>query len=378
MLLATVVPVAAVITINTDKAVYEPGENVTASGTAAPNSAVSTRAYNPGGTLVAVAQTQVDEAGNWVKDVLIFPAAPTDRFPYGVYTLKAYAVGETATTTITFTSSTIPPTPTGKIMQLYAVAPSVTNVNIPITIMVYSVVMTDMLNYEMMGGASVTGKVVEPSGMADVTFTEIQAGSYKGSIKPAKEGSYIISLTAKKVGYTDGFAAVAFQALKPTEIDVDLAPITSHLAKQDAKIDSLKSSTMGEFGKLSQAITSMETKVTASVDKVNGAVSSVSSAIVGINSKLDSNAADVKNSINAIKDSVATSESAVKSSVDKAVTTLKGSIDDVKSSLDAKTSDLTEAIKSSSTDLSTYLMAISILVVITLILTALVFIRSRR
>jgi archaellum component FlaC len=355
------------MTITTDKAVYGANASVMASGVAAPNSAVTIQIFNPSNTLVAVAQTTTTSTGSWIDmDVLTFPASATSQFPYGEYVLKAYAAGETAETTITFSASVIPPQVTEG-LNIVVNMPAVTQADVPITIFVHPM---DAVTNQALSGALITGTVLEPTGLPKISFSEVMVGSYKGTITPSMSGSYIIGIDVGASGYEDTRKIVAFQSLEVS--DIDLEPVNSKIAGLESKLSGLESKLSGLESKidtLNSAISSsmgrLETSVTSSLSKLEGSMSKVSEEI----SSLSDEVSDLSDEV---------SKAATSDEVSKGFSDVEQSIAAVETSVNSKSSELAEVMKSSSTDLSVYLMAISILVVITLILSAIALLRIMR
>ncbi|MFQ5711223.1 MAG: PKD domain-containing protein [Candidatus Geothermarchaeales archaeon] len=91
------------LTLQTEKDTYYPDEKLIVFGTTSPFVAGAVQVYDPEGEMAAVGQFTSDADGNFRVEILTFPSEPNERFPLGVYTIKAYAAGETAELTITFT-----------------------------------------------------------------------------------------------------------------------------------------------------------------------------------------------------------------------------------------------------------------------------------
>jgi hypothetical protein len=362
------------MTITTDKAVYGANASVMASGVAAPNSAVTIQIFNPSNTLVAVAQTTTTSTGSWIDmDVLTFPASATSQFPYGEYVLKAYAAGETAETTITFSASVIPPQVTEG-LNIVVNMPAVTQADVPITIFVHPM---DAVTNQALSGALITGTVLEPTGLPKISFSEVMVGSYKGTITPSMSGSYIIGIDVGASGYEDTRKIVAFQSLEVS--DIDLEPVNSKIAGLESKLSGLESKLSGLESKLSgleSKIDTLNSAISSSMGRLETSVTSSLSKLEGSMSKVSEEISSLSDEVSDLSDEV--SKAATSDEVSKGFSDVEQSIAAVEMSVNSKSSELAEVMKSSSTDLSVYLMAISILVVITLILSAIALLRIMR
>ena len=128
-----IVPLAAAaLTVTTDKAEYVPGDTLVVSGTATPNSAVTIRVYNPGGTPQAFAQALTDGDGAYsANNVLVWPATATANMPYGTYRISAVDAGNGDTTeaTVEFAESTAVPSTTTTSVSTTTVLLTVTRTN---------------------------------------------------------------------------------------------------------------------------------------------------------------------------------------------------------------------------------------------------------
>lgn len=102
---------AVELTISADKAEYELGDLIVVSGKTDPNKVVSLQLFNPSGELVAIGQLSADPNGNFRADLTRFPAATSQRFPLGDYTVKATVEGATTEQKIRLKQGAPPPPP---------------------------------------------------------------------------------------------------------------------------------------------------------------------------------------------------------------------------------------------------------------------------
>jgi prefoldin subunit 5 len=155
-----IVPIVAqTLTVTTDKNVYSPGETITVSGNAVPNTDVTVKLLNPNGELVDINFVTSSANGTYSITFKTPAQMPTGKWILGTYTVEAYMAGQTASKTIT-------------IQQLIAV----------------------------------TGKVVDAKG-SPISDAKVTIGTV--STTTGTDGSFIISLAAEgtytititKVGY---------------------------------------------------------------------------------------------------------------------------------------------------------------------------------
>ena len=102
---------AVELTISTSKNEYFYGEILSITGKTDPNKVVSLQLLNPIGDLVAIDQFMADASGNFQRNSLTFPAEGSQKFPQGVYTVKAVVEGATAEKKITLGQLAPPPAP---------------------------------------------------------------------------------------------------------------------------------------------------------------------------------------------------------------------------------------------------------------------------
>ena len=105
LLLVAATPFALALTIAGDKDEYNPGDQLTVSGTAGPNADITFKVSNPNGAQVAVGQSTADSNGDYSVTLLRFPSAASTTFPFGSYTVTATADEGTAELTVTLTES---------------------------------------------------------------------------------------------------------------------------------------------------------------------------------------------------------------------------------------------------------------------------------
>ena len=98
-------PVAfAAVTLAAGQDEFNPGDQLTVTGTAAPDEDITFKIANPNGAQVGVGQTSADANGAFSATLLRFPSAATTTFPFGSYTVTATgSSGDDTEITVTFT-----------------------------------------------------------------------------------------------------------------------------------------------------------------------------------------------------------------------------------------------------------------------------------
>jgi len=107
VLLIAAAPVAfAAVTLAAGQDEFNPGDQLTVTGTAAPDEDITFKIANPNGAQVGVGQTSADANGAFSATLLRFPSAATTTFPFGSYTVTATgSSGDDTEITVTFTES---------------------------------------------------------------------------------------------------------------------------------------------------------------------------------------------------------------------------------------------------------------------------------
>ena len=113
ILLIAAAPIAfAAVTLAAGQDEYYPSDQLTVTGTAAPDEDITFKVENPNGAQVAVGQTAADANGAFSATLLRFPSVATTTFPFGSYTITATGSSSDDTKiTVTFTESAAAPAP---------------------------------------------------------------------------------------------------------------------------------------------------------------------------------------------------------------------------------------------------------------------------
>lgn len=113
ILLIAAAPIAfAAVTLAAGQDEYNPSDQLTVTGTAAPDEDITFKVENPNGAQVAVGQTAADANGAFSATLLRFPSVATTTFPFGSYTIAATgSSSDEVKIIVTFTESSSPAAP---------------------------------------------------------------------------------------------------------------------------------------------------------------------------------------------------------------------------------------------------------------------------
>jgi hypothetical protein len=296
MLIALPTVAAQVVTVETNKEIYVPGDAMVVSGTATPDAAVTIQVYNPSGALSAVAQTTSNSAGNYEKLVLTFPSEPTDLYPLGDYTVKAYSTAKTAEKTVEFASEAAPPVLIGPI----AISMDVGDIYFPgETASGYALTAVKDVPVDV----SIMFTLYMPDGRkTTLTPTTVSTGLYRADYKlstTAPEGAYALVAEASNAGYH----AVSVESFQVSPTLTDWNAIKDDVSEIDAKLVSLSgtvatiSSTVGDF---KADVDDLGLKVTA----IDGDIATMSSSLgtlTGTVESIEGDVATVKTELGTVK-----------------------------------------------------------------------------
>ena len=171
----------------------------------------------------------------------------------------------------------------------------------------------------------------------------------------------------------------------------ELDALSDALTGLSTQLSMAETNILNAIGDVSSAVADLSDNMEAGFEDVMTALDDLNAAVAGLSDDLASVSADLKLSIGDLKSTltgaVSSAESSIKSSVDDAVSTLTDAINGVKSAVDGVSSavssvsskvdtlssdlaDFRKTAEASSKDLSTYVLASAVLVIIVLILSA--------
>ncbi|MGH9879065.1 MAG: hypothetical protein ACRD5H_15665, partial [Nitrososphaerales archaeon] len=75
------------LTLEINQKAFVVGDRLIVSGTSVPDDALIAELFNPRSEVVARTQINVDANGNFEKELMRWPAAPSQRFPFDTYSL---------------------------------------------------------------------------------------------------------------------------------------------------------------------------------------------------------------------------------------------------------------------------------------------------
>ncbi|MEM3674601.1 MAG: Ig-like domain-containing protein [Candidatus Methanomethyliaceae archaeon] len=170
---------ASPLTVSTDKQTYYPGDVIYVSGTTEPSSDVTIQLYNPDGTMVDIDYKVSSTNGYFSMTFKIPLKIPTGSWVYGIYTVRAYSVGQIKNTT--FTLSTITDVTPPTITSISPAENSTVSILNPIISVLYSDdVAIDFSTVRMMlDGVDVTAAATITSTRTDyIPVTNLSEGSH--------------------------------------------------------------------------------------------------------------------------------------------------------------------------------------------------------
>ena len=351
LLLVAATPFALALTIAGDKDEYNPGDQLTVSGTAGPNADITFKVSNPNGAQVAVGQTTADSNGDYSVTLLRFPSAATTTFPFGSYTVTATADEGTAELTVTLTEASATPSQPAASSESGGFAVAVTSegtYNSGDTVSIF-VLTTD--NGVLVDATVSVARVQAPSGSENVlsTCSKVSTGLQKCSYNVAGGvGTYGVLVQANS-DLGSAAAVGTFQVSAGVQIDIpeaeSNAPILNAIASVARDVDGL-----------SDDIDGVNDNVGAiDVDVPQGV------SLAQISSALDAAVADVKSAVSG-------SQSAIEEGVEETEDDLENAIGSIVENADAAAAGSAQAA-------STALIA-AVLAAIAVILQVVVIVRG--
>jgi hypothetical protein len=385
MLLLVPIVSAATVTVVTDTNVYYGGDTMTVSGMAPINQPVTISLINPNNVLAAVAQTTADSDGNYLIVAFTFPSAATTLFKAGTYTVKAYSAGTSAETLVTFgigapptTPTTIPPTISGEI----AIQMDVGSTYEAGEIAAWTILTT-------VGGVpttvtTMTCQLYEPGATTPISLapTSIGVGLYRATYTPTEPGAYALVVIAEHGGYNGA-------AIKGFKLDVSTAQIMTKLDSVQNTIFRSTESILSALTPISDNMNSLNNLATTEFSALHSHLSAQDStmkvvleSINTVSSNMGSISSSMIDGFNSVQETIVGTESRVtayiKDNADYLSKVVEGSTSTIKGDIEAAKSEVAYLMQKSSADIVPFLMAIAILVIISLILSAIAAIRTLR
>ena len=310
LLLIAVVPFALALTISGDKDEYNPGDQLTVSGTAGPNADITFKVSNPNGAQVAVGQSTADSNGDFSVTLLRFPSAASTTFPFGSYTVTATADEGTAELTVTLTEAAVIPSQPAASSESGGFAVAVTSegtYNSGDTVSIF-VLTTD--NGVLIDATISVARVQAPSGSENVlsTCSKVSTGLQKCSYNVAGGvGTYGVLVQANS-NLGSAAAVGTFQVSAGVQIDIpeaeSNAPILNAIASVARDVDGLSDD----------------------IDDVNDNVGAIDMpaipqgvSLAQISSALDAAVADVKSAVSGSQSAIEEGVSASEDSLEDAI-----------------------------------------------------------
>ena len=312
LLLVAATPFALALTIAGDKDEYNPGDQLTVSGTAGPNADITFKVSNPNGAQVAVGQTTADSNGDYSVTLLRFPSAATTTFSFGSYTVTATADEGTAELTVTLTEASATPSQPAASSESGGFAVAVTSegtYNSGDTVSIF-VLTTD--NGVLVDATVSVARVQAPSGSENVlsTCSKVSTGLQKCSYNVAGGvGTYGVLVQANS-DLGSAAAVGTFQVSAGVQIDIPEA-------ESNAPILSAIANLASDVGDVADEIEHIDGEVHEIADRE---APEAGVSLGQISSALDAAVADVTSAISgsqaAIEDGVEESEDDIENAIE--------------------------------------------------------------
>ena len=296
LLLVAATPFALALTLSGDKDEYNPGDQLTVSGSAGPNADITFKVSNPNGAQVAVGQTTADNNGDFSVTLLRFPSAATTTFPFGSYTVTATADEGTAELTVTLTEASATPSQPAASSESGGFAVAVTaegTYNSGDTVSIF-VLTTD--NGVLVDATVSVARVQAPSGSENVlsTCSKVSTGLQKCSYNVAGGiGTYGVLVQANS-DLGSAAAVGTFQVSAGVQIDIpeaeSNAPILSAIASVASDVDELADELEhidGEVHEIGEKETPEGVSLAQISSALDAAVADVKSAVSGSQSAIE-------------------------------------------------------------------------------------------
>ena len=304
LMLVAAIPFALALTVTGDEE-FNPGDQLTVSGTAGPNADITFKVSNPNGAQVAVGQTAADANGEYSTTLLRFPSRSTATFPFGSYTVTATADEGTADLTVTFTEESAAPAASSESGGIAVAVSADGTYNPGDTVTIFVLTTTGGVAQD---SAITVAKVTGPGGSETITNTCSSTtidGLQQCTITAGNVGSYGVAVQAGGV-----WALGSFQVSAGVQIDIPEA-------ESNAPILSAIANLASDVGDVADEIEHIDGEVHEIADRE---APEAGVSLGQISSALDAAVADVTSAISgsqaAIEDGVEESEDDIENAIE--------------------------------------------------------------
>ena len=320
VLLIAAAPVAfAAVTLAAGQDEFNPGDQLTVTGTAAPDEDITFKIANPNGAQVGVGQTSADANGAFSATLLRFPSAATTTFPFGSYTVTATgSSGDDTEITVTFTEAAAAPAPAPAQPEAAAASTGL-SVSVSVSgtynsgdsVSIYVVTTDDGVLRD------VTLQIVQvngPSGSENIrsTCNRVSTGLNRCSYTVSGGvGTYAVLVSASSSSGSNAGVAT-FQVAD--EIEVNIPPAAPGAAP--ANLAPLENA----INNVARDVDALDDRIGNVQNAVNGISLPAAGANLGqISSALNAAAADIKSAVSGAQSSISDDVNAAEDNIENAV-----------------------------------------------------------
>ena len=320
VLLIAAAPVAfAAVTLAAGQDEFNPGDQLTVTGTAAPDEDITFKIANPNGAQVGVGQTSADANGDFSATLLRFPSAATTTFPFGSYTVTATgSSGDDTEITVTFTEAAAAPAPAPAQPEAAAASTGL-SVSVSVSgtynsgdsVSIYVVTTDDgVLRDVPLQIVQVNG----PSGSENIrsTCNRVSTGLNRCSYTVSGGvGTYAVLVSASSSSGSNAGVAT-FQVAD--EIEINIPPAAPGAAP--ANLAPLENA----INNVARDVDALDDRIGNVQNAVNGISLPAAGASLGqLNSAVNAAAADIKSAVSGAQSSISDDVNAAEDNIENAV-----------------------------------------------------------
>ena len=262
------------LTLEINQKAFVVGDRLIVSGTSVPNDSLIAELFNPRSDVVSRTQITVDANGNFEKELMRWPAVPTQKFPFDTYSLVVRSTlneDRRATEALDFKLTVTPDIPQDgeRELAVQLSVPSTVGINETARIIV-QVTINDILisgdPEEMLGDSHIH----YPNGITEPieTFTVLEDGVYFTDFRGRMLGHHTIHVEA----FREGLIANSVSGVMVQE--GSFLSLTREVSELNANVEGLRQETVEKTGELSSSVSRIES--------ASGQVTSLLLPIIGM------------------------------------------------------------------------------------------------
>ncbi len=262
------------LTLEINQKAFVVGDRLIISGTSVANDSLIAELFNPRSEVVSRTQIDVDANGNFEKELMRWPAVPTQKLPFDTYSLVVRSTlneERRATEALSFRLTVTPDIPQDgeRELAVQLSVPSTIGINETARIIV-QVTINDILIRgdpdEMLGDSHIhyPNGIIEPI----ETFTVIEDGVYFADFRGRMLGHHTIHIEAFREGLiADSVSDVLVE-------EGSFISLTKEIGELNANVEGLRQETVAKTDELSSSVSRIES--------ASGQVTSLLLPIIGM------------------------------------------------------------------------------------------------